>query len=268
MQARGFDVRAVRPPTVPEGTARLRLSLTLNVDEAKVAELAAALAEELAKARRYDTTPSVVTGTDTDVGKTVFAAALAAALDGYYWKPVQAGLDGETDTEIVQRLSGLPSERILPEVYRLTTAASPHLAAERDGVEIDVEGLAKPAVHRPPARHRGRRRPAGAAHPELPADRAVRALGRTGRARALDARSAPSTTACCRSKPCKRRRIPLLGIAFVGDENADSERTITDMGGVRRLGRLPHLDPLDAALSARSFAANFRAADFLAPVPT
>ncbi|HEY8248623.1 MAG TPA: 8-amino-7-oxononanoate synthase [Hyphomicrobium sp.] len=47
MQERGFDVRAVRPPTVPEGTARLRLSLTLNVDEAKVAELATVLAEEL-----------------------------------------------------------------------------------------------------------------------------------------------------------------------------------------------------------------------------
>ncbi len=47
MQARGFDIRAVRPPTVPEGTARLRLSLTLNVDEAKIAEMASALAEEL-----------------------------------------------------------------------------------------------------------------------------------------------------------------------------------------------------------------------------
>ena len=48
MQARGFDVRAVRPPTVPKGTARLRLSLTLNVDEAAVEALAGALAEELA----------------------------------------------------------------------------------------------------------------------------------------------------------------------------------------------------------------------------
>ena len=36
----------------------------------------------------------IVTGTDTDIGKTVLAAGLVAALDGSYWKPVQAGLDG------------------------------------------------------------------------------------------------------------------------------------------------------------------------------
>ena len=47
MQARGFDIRAVRPPTVPEGTARLRLSLTLNVDEAVVGAMIAALSAEL-----------------------------------------------------------------------------------------------------------------------------------------------------------------------------------------------------------------------------
>jgi 8-amino-7-oxononanoate synthase len=47
LQRRGFDIRAIRPPTVPEGTARLRIALTLNVDEATVADLFAALAEDI-----------------------------------------------------------------------------------------------------------------------------------------------------------------------------------------------------------------------------
>ncbi len=46
IRARGFDVRAIRPPTVPEGTARLRITLTFNTDDATVAALIDALAEE------------------------------------------------------------------------------------------------------------------------------------------------------------------------------------------------------------------------------
>lgn len=47
LRDRGFDVRGVRPPTVPAGTARLRISLTLNVDERAIAGLFDALAGEL-----------------------------------------------------------------------------------------------------------------------------------------------------------------------------------------------------------------------------
>jgi len=45
VRAAGFDVRGIRPPTVPSGTARLRLSLTLNVDADDVRALADVLKE-------------------------------------------------------------------------------------------------------------------------------------------------------------------------------------------------------------------------------
>ncbi len=50
LQGHGFDVRAIRPPTVPAGTARLRISLTLNVTQDDIRNLSAALHEALALA--------------------------------------------------------------------------------------------------------------------------------------------------------------------------------------------------------------------------
>ena len=83
----------------------------------------------------------VVTGTDTGIGKTVFSAALASALGLPYWKPIQSGLEEESDSEAVARLAGVP---IHPEAYRLVTPASPHLAAEIDGVTIEADALTPP----------------------------------------------------------------------------------------------------------------------------
>ena len=87
----------------------------------------------------------IVTGTDTGIGKTVFSAALAGAWSARYWKPVQSGLEEETDTELVKRLSGLSESRFHPEAYRLKEPLSPHLSAEIDGVEIDPSRLTPPS---------------------------------------------------------------------------------------------------------------------------
>ena len=50
LQAQGYDVRGIRPPTVPQGTSRLRIAITLNASEASIAGLGQALTRAMAEA--------------------------------------------------------------------------------------------------------------------------------------------------------------------------------------------------------------------------
>ena len=200
----------------------------------------------------------IVTGTDTGIGKTVFAAALAAALGAAYWKPIQSGLDGDySDSETVSRL-GAP--RILPEAYRLTEPLSPHRAAELDGMAIDPSRLLLPDVE-------GTLVVEGAGGLMVPVTRSLLFIDlfRTWQAPViLVARTALGTInhSLLSVEALRARGIAILGIAFVGEANEDNEATIADLAGVKRLGRLPRLDPLDAPTLAQAFAANFRIGDF------
>ncbi|WP_295556425.1 dethiobiotin synthase [uncultured Hyphomicrobium sp.] len=202
----------------------------------------------------------IVTGTDTGIGKTVFAAALAGALQAAYWKPIQCGLDGGGDSERVRALSGLPPGRILPEAYRLQMPASPHRAAEAEGIEISVSKLRLPEIDGPLVVE-------GAGGLMVPVNRQTLTIDVFASWRLpviLVARTALGTInhSLLSIEALNGRNIPILGIAFVGDEIADTERTIVEMGNVRRLGRLPLLDALTPAKLAETFAAHFRVEDF------
>lgn len=206
----------------------------------------------------------VIAGTDTDVGKTVLAAALVGALKAAYWKPVQSGLEGETDSETVARLSGAPASAILPEAYRLNTPASPHLAAERDGLEIDINRLALPQTAGPLVVE-----PAGGLMVPLTRSRLqIDLIARWDAPVVLCARTELGTInhSLLSIEALLQRDIPLLGIAFIGDEQIDAERTIAEMGGVRLLGRLPRLAPLSKDTLSAAFAQHFDIADFHADV--
>jgi len=84
-----------------------------------------------------------VTGISTDVGKTVASAIVVKALEADYWKPVQAGDLGHSDSDKIRKLAG-PQTIIHPNSYALNTPASPHLAAEIDGVRIDLKKIEEP----------------------------------------------------------------------------------------------------------------------------
>lgn len=204
------------------------------------------------------TRPIIVTGTDTGVGKTVFAAALAAALAAAYWKPIQSGLDGDhSDGEVVSRLG---VARVLPEAYRLTEPLSPHRAAELDGVAIDPDRLKIPDSE-------GTLVIEGAGGLMVPVTRSLLFIDVFRQWRApvvLVARTALGTInhSLLSVEALRTRDIPILGIAFVGEANEDNEATIAALAGVKRLGRLPRLDPLDAQSLRQAFAAHFKIGDF------
>ena len=202
----------------------------------------------------------VVTGTDTNVGKTVFSAGLMRFIDAAYWKPVQSGLEGETDSQAVARLSELP-DRIVAERYRLRTPASPHLAAELDGIRIEPDALALPFSQRTLIIE-------GAGGLLVPLNRETLFIDIFARWRLpmiLCARTGLGTInhTLLSIEALRRREIPLLGVALIGEAHAQNERVIASLGQVRILGRLPRLDPLSPTTLHTAFAQNFARQSFL-----
>lgn len=196
----------------------------------------------------------IVTGTDTDVGKTVFAAGLAQALRAHYWKPVQAGLEGETDSEAVARLA--PDARVLPEVYRLTTPCSPHEAARVDQVEIADQALTLPDVEGPLVVEGA----GGALVPYREDLLAADLFARWNLPAIVVARTTLGTIShtLMSIEALRSRGVAVAGVALIGEEEPVAEGAITRIGQVAHLGRLPRLDPLDAETLAVAFAASIR----------
>ncbi len=257
-RAAGCEVRAVRPPTVPPGTARLRLVCRAEHDAADVARLATVLratcappATAPAVARRR---PLVVAGTDTGIGKTVVAAlcvrALAARRPGAgYWKPVQTGDDDDTTT--VGRLAAGVDVRFTPPRWSLPLPASPHEAARAAGVVIDPAALAHDLAVLP-----------GDTVVELaggllvPLDDKTTQLDVLARVRprlVLVARAGLGTLnhTLLSLEALRRRRLEPAALFLVGAPHPGNRATLQAMGGVARVHEVPPFAALvPAALQA------------------
>lgn len=203
----------------------------------------------------------VITGTDTGIGKTVFAAALANALGAYYWKPVQSGLDGETDSDVVMRLGQISKHRIIQEAYKLNMPVSPHLAAKIDEKYIDVNALMPPAIDDPLVIE-------GAGGLLVPLNESalfIDVFAKWQLPVILCARTSLGTInhTLLSIEAMKRRSILLFGVAFIGPEIIDTQETIARIGDVKVLGRLPMMAKLNPSILRDTFNQNFNIDNFL-----
>ena len=86
----------------------------------------------------------IIAGIHTGIGKTRCSAILAEALGYDYWKPIQAGDLENSDSVFVKKNIYNTNCTIHPEAYRLSLAASPHWAAQHDGIAIQKENIIIP----------------------------------------------------------------------------------------------------------------------------
>lgn len=205
----------------------------------------------------------MISGTGTDIGKTVFAAGLTGLIGASYWKPVQTGVQvvpGQTspypgsDAAFVRQMTGAT---IIPETLVLPEPLSPHRAAELAGVTIPELILpdADPLVIE------------GAGGVLVPITRDLLSadlFARWAVPVVLVATTGLGTISHTLTalESLRLRGCMVHGVAFVGDDNPDNISTIRTIGEVRVLGRLPRLASLTPTSLADAMRAGFDARDF------
>ena len=180
-----------------------------------------------------------VTGIGTGIGKTLIAAILARALDADYWKPVQAGADN-TDSQVMLDL--LPGLHIHPEVYKLSMAASPHIAAREERINISLENI----VQRKPPGNRNLiiEGPGGLLVPLNDNEFVANLIEALGVKVILVSRNYLGSInhSLLTADSCKARKLPVTGWIF-NDQYLHYEDEIVRWTGYPRIASIPFFKP-------------------------
>lgn len=187
-----------------------------------------------------------VTGTDTNIGKTLVAAWLAQHWQGAYWKPVQTGAVEGTDADAVARLA--PAAEIHPSPVVLAAPLSPHEAARRERTRIDLSSLRSPVSPRPLVVE-------GAGGVMVPINEIALMADLMERLRlpaVVVARTALGTInhTLLTLEALRRRNIPILGVVLNGQRNPANRQAIEHFGAVPVLAEIQPLFAVTATVIA------------------
>ncbi len=187
-----------------------------------------------------------VTGTDTDVGKTIVSAGLCLSWPAHYWKPIQAGSDPCTDNEVMAQL--IPKENIYPSTYNLKKACSPNQAAQVDGISIEKDVLVN--SYKKDCSHLVIEGAGGLLVPFNEKENMLDLIVQLSAPVIIVARSGLGTLnhSFLTLKALRTSNINILGIIMVGKPHPDNKRDIEVIGNIPVLLELPVLKKIKPAV--------------------
>ncbi len=183
-----------------------------------------------------------ITGIGTDVGKTIASAIITEALEADYWKPVQAGDLENSDSHKVKSFLSNEKTVIHPNSYALNTPASPHLAAELDGIVIDLKKIIEPKTEN----HLVVEGAGGVFVPLNDTDCVIDLIQNEYKVIVVSRHYLGSINHTLLTiEALQNTKIVVAGIVFSGDENKATEKIILSKTGVKCIGRIeqePYFD--------------------------
>lgn len=183
-----------------------------------------------------------ITGISTDVGKTIASAIIVEALQADYWKPIQAGDLEHSDTHKVQSLISNTQSKFHPNSYALQTPASPHLAATKDGITIDLNQIQEPAT----TNHLVIEGAGGILVPLNETQSVVDLIQPDYKVIVVSRHYLGSINHTLLTvEALQNRKIQVAGIVFSGEENTSTESIILSRTGLSCIGRIaqePYFD--------------------------
>jgi len=186
----------------------------------------------------------IICGTDTDIGKTLISSFFVKGLNSFYWKPIQSGIESQTDSQTVKKLAQVSKEKIIEEAYVFTKPLSPHWAAEIDQKAINFDKLRLPKVQ-------------GSLIIETAGGLMVPITRNFLQIDQIKEWNLPVILVCKSSlgtlnhtllsiEALKLRNIEILGLVVNGDKHLDNPKTLVDFSGIPLITEFPHIKKMDS----------------------
>ncbi len=186
----------------------------------------------------------IICGTDTDIGKTLISSFFVKGLNSFYWKPIQSGIELQTDSQTVEKLAQVSKEKIIKEAYVFTKPLSPHWAAEIDQKTINFDKLRLPKVQ-------------DSLIVETAGGLMVPITRNFLQIDQIKQWNLPVILVCKSSlgtlnhtllsiEALKRRDIEIFGLVVNGEKHLDNPKTLVDFSGIPLIAEFPYIPKVDS----------------------